>query len=308
MKAKFFLFTSFFSFFTSYLFSQYTWTKKEDFPGSSRNFAVSFSIGNKGYYGLGQKRLEVFTYKVYNDFWEYDSEKNIWTQKAEFPKARLGVKGFSLNGKGYAGFGYFIAAYGPNAGGNDYQPDFYEFIPDSNKWFKKSDSYLADRDICFVLNDTACSVNPEYRILKKYNPATDAWTEYEWGKKVLAPSYSDIRGSNIAFSVGGKEYIIATTLRKKVCTNQLWEFNARSLAWIKRNDLPINGSDTLCAFSVRDKVFVLCGKTTLLQYDPYSDSWEKKTEPLPQKYFSPLFALNGKHYFIYQHEVWEFTP
>lgn len=88
MKTKLLLFIFLFP---SAIFSQSTWTKKENFPGSSRNFAVSFSIGNKGYYGLGQKQVELFTYKVYNDFWEYDAEKNTWTQKAEFPKARLEI-------------------------------------------------------------------------------------------------------------------------------------------------------------------------------------------------------------------------
>lgn len=269
---------------------------------------------------MGQKQIEVFTYKVYNDFWEYDAEENTWTQKAEFPNGgRLGAKGFSLNGKGYVGYGYFIMPYGANAGGNDYKPDLYEFDPLANTWSKRNDNYLADRDICFVLhpagdssngvNDTAWSVNAEYRVLKKYNPLTDTWTESEWGKKALAPGYSDINGSNIDFSAGGREFIITSIYKKRVCINQLWEFNPRTLEWINKNDLPIAGNDTLCAFSVGGKGYVIRGKNNLLEYNPSSDSWtEKKDSQLPSKYFSPAFVLQGKCYFFCLHEVWEFTP
>lgn len=305
-------------FFSADLFAQPGWTKKEDFPGSSRNLAVCFSIGNKGYYGMGQKRVELFTYKVYSDFWEYDAVKNTWTQKAEFPGGgRLGAKGFSVNGKGYVGFGYYIMPYGPNAGGNAYQPDLYEFDPLVNTWAKKNNNYLADRDICFVLhpvgdssggvNDTAWSVNPEYRVVKKYNPVTDTWEESKWGKKSPAPDYPTIIGSDIDFPLGGQEYIIASVYKKKTYINQLWKFNPRTFEWTKRNDLPIPGNDTICAFSAGEKGYVIRGKNNLLEYNPSSDSWtERKENTLPQKYFSPAFVLQGASYFFCQHEVWEF--
>ena len=237
------------------IFSQTTWTRKTDFPASSRNNAVSFSIGKKGYYGLGQKQTDIYKYKVYNDFWEYDSEKNTWTLKADFPAAgRLGEKGFTLNGRGYAGFGYVIAAYGPNAGGNDYQSDFYEFVPDSNKWFKKNDNYLADRDICFVMNDTAWSVNADYKLLKQYISASDSWKEYELGKKPSSPYYSEIIGSDADFSWDGNEYVVTCTGRKKNRTNQLWEFNPHTLEWILKNNLPPPANDTLICFSIEKKI------------------------------------------------------
>lgn len=292
------------------LFAQGTWTKKEDFPGSSRFLTVSFSIDSKGYFGMGQKQVGPFSYKVYNDFWEYDAGKNTWTQKADFPNGgRLGAKGFSVNGKGYAGFGYFIMPNGPNAGGNNYQPDMYEFDPLANTWSKRNDNYLADCDICFVLDDSVWSVNPEYRVVKKYIPSTDSWTEREWGKKALALNYSDISGIDVDFSVGGKEYIIATVYKKKNCINQLWEFDPRTLVWTKKNDLPLMGNDTLCAFSSGEKGYVIRGKNNLHEYNPSADSWtEKKDSQLPLKYFSSLFVLQGKCFFISQHEVWEFTP
>src|SRR4051794_13727260 len=58
------------------------WTQKADFGGLGRQGAVSFSIGTKGYIGLGYPPDS--SPNTFVDFWEYDPEKNSWTQKADF--------------------------------------------------------------------------------------------------------------------------------------------------------------------------------------------------------------------------------
>ena len=47
--------------------STMSWTKKAAFGGTAREYAVGFSIGNKGYIGTGQDQGGVNK----NDFWEY---------------------------------------------------------------------------------------------------------------------------------------------------------------------------------------------------------------------------------------------
>lgn len=295
--------------FSSTGFSQ--WAQKEDFPGSSRNNAVSFSIGKKGYYGLGQKQTDVYKYKVYDDIWEYDPDMDYWTQKASIPGGgKLGIKGFAVNGKGYAGGGYFISAYGPNAGGNDYQPDFYQFNPDSDKWTKKNNHFLGEKDICFVINDTLHSVNIEYKVMETYNPVTDTWIEKKWDKKANAPYYMDIAGINFYFGIGRKEYIITTTRKKKNCINTLWEFDPSTIIWKRKGDLPSPGNDTLCAFALGEKGYVLRGKDNFLEYNisPNSRNAVGKEIMLPEKYFTPVFVIDERIYFFCQHEFWEFWP
>lgn len=56
--------------------AQDTWTQKADFGGGITEAAVGFSIGNKGYMGIGGGYTQ--------DFWEYDPDTNSWTQKANF--------------------------------------------------------------------------------------------------------------------------------------------------------------------------------------------------------------------------------
>lgn len=288
------------------LFSQGTWTRKTDFPGSSRNFGLGFSIGTKGYFGMGQKQIKYFVYKSYNDFWEYDSEKDSWTQKADFPgEGRLRSKGFLINKKIYVGFGYVIAAYGPNAGSNDYYADLYEFLPDSNKWIKKHNN-LMGRDIFFVVKDTMYSVNPEERSFKKYNPLTDTSTENKWDKKAIALHYSDAIGS---FSIAEKEFVITAITKKGKDINQLWEFDPRTILWKQKNDLPSPGSYDLNSFSIGEKGYVMRRGNDFLEYESTPDTWAfKKIMPVDSKNFYHLFSIGEKSYGLSQHEFWEFIP
>src|SRR4051812_34692652 len=78
-----------------------SWNPKANFAGVARAGAVGFSIGNKGYIGLGDE------YPVsYKDFWEYDTATDAWTQKADFGgKGRLYAVAFVIDGKAYVGTG-----------------------------------------------------------------------------------------------------------------------------------------------------------------------------------------------------------
>ncbi|MBI4947767.1 MAG: hypothetical protein HY840_15355 [Bacteroidetes bacterium] len=104
-----------------------TWTQKADFANGTlggRYSAVGFSIGTKGYIGIGLG-------STYKDFWEYDPSNNTWTQKADFGGGlRYYSVGFSIGTKGYIGTG---------ANGTPYKKDFWEYDPSNNTWTQKAD-------------------------------------------------------------------------------------------------------------------------------------------------------------------------
>src|SRR6185369_4861796 len=75
------------------------WVQKQSLyiTALPRTDAVGFSIGNKGYIGLGSNQ---------KDFWEFDPVTNVWTQKANYPgAANSGAVGFSIGSKGFVGTG-----------------------------------------------------------------------------------------------------------------------------------------------------------------------------------------------------------
>lgn len=96
-----------------------SWSSKANFPGVARVGAAAFTIGNKGYFGLG------FNGSSKSDFWEYDPTTNSWLQKASFPSNRSGAVGFNVNGKGYIGLGQDTT---------NYALDFFEYNSQNNTW------------------------------------------------------------------------------------------------------------------------------------------------------------------------------
>lgn len=106
-----------------------------DFLGLARTHATGFSIGDKGYIGLGGA----------SDMFEYDPQTDEWTEKTSFPGViRERAVGFELNGKGYVCAGRDLTT-------NEPLNDLWEFDPnddslgrDANgnplgRWFRRAD-------------------------------------------------------------------------------------------------------------------------------------------------------------------------
>ena len=103
-----------------------TWTKKADFGGVARHAAVSFSIGNKGYIGIGVGSGGY----CQKDFWEWGQLTDTWTKKVNFTGPTVGdAIAFSIGAKGYIGTGI--------NGGGVWQ-DFWEWDQATNTWIQKA--------------------------------------------------------------------------------------------------------------------------------------------------------------------------
>ncbi|MCL2290134.1 MAG: hypothetical protein FWC34_05430 [Bacteroidetes bacterium] len=107
-----------------------SWLRKENLPTGEwqgpregRDHSVGFSIGNKGYVGMGRG-----SYGYLGDFWEYNPSSDNWTQKAYFAgEKRAGAVGFSIGDKGYVGLGRKSYV-------SESTYDFWEYSPDLDIW------------------------------------------------------------------------------------------------------------------------------------------------------------------------------
>jgi N-acetylneuraminic acid mutarotase len=155
-----------------------SWVQKADFSGLARSGAVGFSIGNKGYVGMGNT-ISGGTQVTYTDFWEYDPATNIWTRKAD-GKARMRPVCFSIGNKGYVGLGFNnekdFWEYDPAAGPND-----NDGIP-IGAWTRKTDFVGIGRDgaVGFSVGNkgyagTGCGngSNIYYKDIWEYDPDSD---------------------------------------------------------------------------------------------------------------------------------------
>src|SRR2546425_525264 len=77
-----------------------TWTQKANFGGTAREGPTGFSIGTKGYIGMG------WDGNFRKDFWQYNPSTNTWAAKTSFGgTGRYYGIGFSIGTKGYMGMG-----------------------------------------------------------------------------------------------------------------------------------------------------------------------------------------------------------
>src|ERR1051325_5278943 len=87
--------------------AQNSWNQKTNLSGMTRTAATSFTIGSKGYVGLGRNGTSTFP----NDFWEYDPVTDSWTQIANYP----GQGGYA-NSSGVIGTKAYVGLGGNSSG------------------------------------------------------------------------------------------------------------------------------------------------------------------------------------------------
>lgn len=253
------------------------WTSRSQFEGLARNAAVSFTIGDRAYVGLGTDGTNKFT-----DFWEYTPATNTWLQRADFPGAgRYLAVGFSAGGKGYVGTGY---------DGANRLRDFYEFDPATNQWTRKADFGGSARYGAVGLGiagkgyvGTGFDGNAK-KDFWQYDPATDAWTQ--------KPSFGgNKRQGAVAFTLNEQGYLLLGA-DNGVYQTDVWSYDPTNELWTQHREL-INDTDAdydysavpranAAAFTVGQHGFVALGTNgsslnTCYEYDPAADTWTQKT-------------------------------
>ena len=223
-----------------------SWQRKPIFAGANRKKLVGFSIGNKGYIGLGTND----DVNGMSDFWEFDPETQTWTQKANYPGgARYAAIGFSIADMGYVGTGVHA---------NVQYSDFYQFNPLTNEWTAKANFGGGNRcaSVSFSIGSVgyvACGLaGSTYKNdFWGYNSVTDIWeqkTNYA-GPAVAHP---------VGFCIGNKGYIgggYNAQGNSMVC----WEFNPTNNGWTQKDNIPGDARQGMINFSIGNLGYVGAG-------------------------------------------------
>lgn len=173
------------------------WNRKADFPGEERMNAVAFSVGKKGYVGLGFGGTG--NLGEFKDFWAYDPAANNWKRKKNFENlARSLAVGFAIGEKGYAGMGI---------GENLTFRNFMAFDPLSDDWKSISPFPGAGRinATSFVIGNKAYIgfgelAGNSFEDFWSYDPLSEHWT-----KKIDFPGA--LGSARLSFSINGRGYV-----------------------------------------------------------------------------------------------------
>ncbi|MBP8823579.1 MAG: T9SS type A sorting domain-containing protein [Flavobacteriales bacterium] len=148
-----------------------TWTQLPDFPGTARDDAASFTLGNKIYVGTG---MEV-GWGLTNDWWCFDAATDTWSAMASMPTSpRQYCSAFTVNDTGYV-FG--------GVDGSGALNELWAYYPETDQWVQKSPLPAEARYACVSVEGwnygiVATGMLPSGVPTKeawKYLPAMDSW-------------------------------------------------------------------------------------------------------------------------------------
>jgi N-acetylneuraminic acid mutarotase len=150
------------------------WTVVADeFPGSARHSAVSFSIGDKGYVGTG------YDGNYLNDIYAFSATTKKWTKAASYsgPKRRDAIA-MVINNIAYVGCGN---------NNTTKQFDWWAYDPSADQWNQKLD-FTSDQRAGIARNYAVTFVvggkgylgfGDGNTHLWSYDPQTDLWTDVQ---------------------------------------------------------------------------------------------------------------------------------
>ncbi|MGQ0826759.1 MAG: kelch repeat-containing protein [Bacteroidota bacterium] len=248
-----------------------TWEQITSFPGEPRTSAIGFSIGNKGYIGTGL--LGSDNQISAKDFWEYDPEKNQWTQKADLPGGgRYGAIGFSSSEKGYVALG---------ASQTTYYNDIFEYDPKTNQWTKKADFpeegridasvFFTENKAYLLLGAQQKNITPKKKDVWEYDTQTNKWV-----KKAEFPGAPRVAAT--AFTLNNKGYIYAGFNRATLRYQDVWEYDPATNLWTQKADALCGVRSYAFSFVINNNAFVGTGKKSMFgsndvwKYGPQSPS------------------------------------
>ena len=247
------------------------WTSKSSLINHGRMAGAAFSIGSKGFVGMGtdfnaaQQQLK--------DFWEYDPAADAYTQIADYPGGGVNGAGtFTLGDKGYVCCG---------AGNGNFYNDLWAYDTISNSWTQKTSlpGSVRDYTVGFSINGrgyiaTGWSGSQDLSDVWEYDPVQDSWT--------MKASLSGMpRSSASGFSIAGKGYIATGYVAGG--TVDCWEFDPAANSWTQKADVGTIPRSDGVGFSIGDYGYICCGYGTnypdndLWEYDPAANTWTQRT-------------------------------
>lgn len=249
--------------------AQSVWTQMTapSTPFTARNASAGFSIGTKGYFGLGGD-----TGGETKDFYEYNSITDSWIKKADFGGGkRQAPVSFSIGGKGYVGLGDSSGVA---------NNDFWEYDPTTNIWTKKADFPGGVRTTLIgfsIGNKGYVGLGDDGTgVLKKdfyeYNPITNIWTsKANFG----GTARSDANG----FSIGNKGYVGVGDDGTVPLKKDFWQYNPSTNTWIQKTDFGGGKRTTATGFSLNNKGYIGAGDdgatlhNDFWEYDTLTNAW-----------------------------------
>ena len=235
------------------------WKKLADMPAMEREGVIGFSIGNKGYVGLGNHGGGFY----FTDLWEYDPATDGWEQKADFPgEARYEPACVVIGDKAYVGFGYT----------SDDMRDLWQYDPALDQWTRVSDcpgngggymGFCIDGKGYFTFGHSGSGGYSG--VVWRYDPRNDEWAR-------MSDFPGSLRSLPVSFEINGFGYIGTGQVRSRNLKD-FWRYHPYEDKWIRISDLTVTGRYFARSFIIGNKAYIVSGiDAEQMQYGSHDES------------------------------------
>jgi N-acetylneuraminic acid mutarotase len=190
--------------------------------------------------------------------------KTRWTKLADYPEGgRSSVISFSINGKGYVGYG--------NASGS-LKNEFYEYDPLTNHWTKLTDMSSPKSNMRSAATSSKgyAGLSDNSNEWNEFDPASATWTS-----KTNFPG--DASKSRFVFADDQFVYVSYNLTSQPA----LWKYDPAFDQWTQLTTVPANFWGEPVAFSFKGKIYMygmVPGSTSTtfreFVYDPLANTWQ----------------------------------
>lgn len=274
------------------------WQPSVKFPYTEVSGGVAFTLGNKGYFGLGL----VIGLGEQTSFWQFDSITEQWSPINDFPgQGRSDAITFSINGKGYLGLG--------QSDGN-YLNDFWEYNPSTNIWRQvasfpgnlRSNAVVFSTDQFGYVGMGKLQNGTTIKDFWYYDPLTDIWANID-----------DFPGGavdNMTGAGSGSIAIVGLGDVSGITSTAFWKYDELNSQWVAIPDYPESSIEWSLAFNIEEHFFVmvagLFNTNYNYEYNQLGDNWQQVTsiDKISSKPLTLTFA--NRAIFINGQSMWEY--
>jgi len=229
------------------------WTQLDSFPGNPRVKAIAVAINGKGYVGMGSIGAP-FSNSVFNDFYQFDPETGIWTQKASFPGKKSSDLAYTVvDDCLYTALGY---------DGVDGTHETYKYDPQTDVWTRLEDAlhYFAVPAFFSIGNNFFVGSG-----FQKSNIRNFMRFDTKKGKWFESASLPKGRILSNGLEINGKGYVLLGRYWNGMqnggrLLSDIIEYDANENGWIKRGDFPGGARQNAMVFQILGRGYIVMGE------------------------------------------------
>ncbi len=287
------------------------WVQKSAIPGpdsaNGRFLGIGFSVGNKGYMGLGVGNDGTF----YKDLFQYDPVTDAWTQVADCPIPLTGAISMVINNIAYVCMGETQISVNSN--------DLFAFDPAANTWTRKTDFPGPSQDLALgvaigSVGLVGFGVN-KYGIdspdVWLYNPAMDSWTQKANFSGTQIPTWL------VGFSLDDKTAFVTGTnyYGNGAFINVLYQYDPVADTWTQKQSRLGNSMEQASTMIINGNGYIVGGGEESWMYQSSTDTWIQ-IPFFTQRKGGASFVIGSTGYFgngsglsqVPITDLWQFTP